>query len=40
VEETWADVDAIAGLTGFAPSTTLEEGIPRFAAWFREYYAG
>jgi len=40
VEETWADVDAIAQLTGFAPSTTLEEGIPRFAGWFRGYQAG
>ena len=40
VEETWADVDAIGRLTGFAPSTTLEEGIPRFAAWFREYHGG
>jgi UDP-glucuronate 4-epimerase len=39
VEETWADVDAIGRLTGFAPSTTLEEGIPRFAAWFRDYHA-
>ena len=40
VEETWADVGAIGRLTGFAPSTTLEQGIPRFAAWFREYYLG
>jgi UDP-glucuronate 4-epimerase len=40
VQETWADVDAIGRLTGFAPSTTLEEGIPRFAAWFREYHGG
>jgi UDP-glucuronate 4-epimerase len=40
VEETWADVDAIGRLTGFAPTTTLEQGIPRFAAWFRDYYAG
>jgi UDP-glucuronate 4-epimerase len=35
VEETCADVDAIAALTGFQPSTSLAEGIPRFAAWFR-----
>jgi len=34
VEETFAWVDSIAALTGFAPKTTLEEGIPRFAAWF------
>ena len=36
VPETWADVDAIKRL-GFAPSTSLEDGIARFAAWFLEY---
>jgi UDP-glucuronate 4-epimerase len=35
VEETFASLDAIGALTGFAPSTSLEEGIPRFVAWFR-----
>jgi UDP-glucuronate 4-epimerase len=35
VEETFADVDAIGALTGYRPSTTLAEGIPRFVAWFR-----
>lgn len=35
VEETYADVDAIAALTGFQPSTSLAEGVPRFVAWFR-----
>jgi UDP-glucuronate 4-epimerase len=34
VEETYADVDAIMALTGFQPSTSLAEGIPRFVAWF------
>jgi UDP-glucuronate 4-epimerase len=34
VEETFASVDAIGALTGFAPRTSLEDGIPRFAAWF------
>jgi UDP-glucuronate 4-epimerase len=38
VEETWASVDAIGALTGFAPSTALEAGIPRFSAWFLEYH--
>lgn len=37
VEETFASVDAIRSLTGFAPSTTLAEGIPRFVAWFRAW---
>ena len=34
VEETYADVDAIEALTGFRPTTSLAEGIPRFVAWF------
>jgi UDP-glucuronate 4-epimerase len=40
VEETFASVDAIHSLTGFVPSTTLAEGIPRFAAWFRGWHGG
>ncbi|HQT65058.1 MAG: protein CapI [Acidocella sp. 20-57-95] len=32
--ETWADVSALAALTGYAPQTRLEEGIPRFVAWY------
>jgi UDP-glucuronate 4-epimerase len=39
VEETFAAVDKIGALTGFSPSTRLEEGIPRFAAWFRAWHA-
>jgi UDP-glucuronate 4-epimerase len=37
VAETCASVEAIAALTGFAPSTSLAEGIPRFASWFLEW---
>ena len=37
VLETCADVDAIGALAGFAPSTALSDGIPRFAAWFLEW---
>ncbi len=39
VEETWADVSAIGAISGFAPVTPLDIGIPRFAAWFRDYEA-
>lgn len=39
VEETFADVTAIGALTGFAPRTTLAEGIPKFVAWFRAWHA-
>lgn len=38
VEETFASVDAIAALTGYAPSTPLSVGIPRFVAWFRAWH--
>jgi UDP-glucuronate 4-epimerase len=34
ITETRADVSAIGALTGFAPSTPLSVGIPRFAEWF------
>ena len=39
VQETFAAVDSIGALTGFAPSTPLAEGIPRFAAWFKGWNA-
>jgi UDP-glucuronate 4-epimerase len=38
VEETFASIDAIAALTGFAPRTSLEEGIPRFVTWFKAWH--
>jgi UDP-glucuronate 4-epimerase len=38
VEETYADVAAIGALTGFSPRTSLDEGIPRFVAWFRGWH--
>jgi UDP-glucuronate 4-epimerase len=40
VEATFASIDAIGALTGFAPSTPLSVGIPRFVTWFREWQAG
>jgi len=39
VAETFASVEAIGALTGFAPRTPLAVGIPRFAAWFLEWAA-
>jgi UDP-glucuronate 4-epimerase len=38
VRETFAAIDVIAALTGFAPRTSLEEGIPRFVAWFKSWH--
>jgi len=38
VPATYASIDRLAALTGFAPSTPLAEGLARFVAWYREYY--
>jgi UDP-glucuronate 4-epimerase len=38
VPETYADVSRLAAVTGFAPSTPIEEGIDRFVAWYRAYH--
>ena len=38
VPATWADIDDLERDVGFRPRTRLSEGIPRFVAWFREYY--
>ena len=38
VVETYANVDALAAAVGYRPTTTLDEGIGRFVAWYREYH--
>ena len=38
VKATYADTTALARAVGFAPSTPLEQGLQRFADWFRQYY--
>ncbi|WP_119460318.1 SDR family NAD(P)-dependent oxidoreductase [Rhodospirillaceae bacterium SYSU D60014] len=38
VRETFADITAAANDLGFAPRTPIDEGIPQFVAWFREYH--
>ena len=40
VEATYASVDAIGALTGFAPLTPLSVGVPRFVAWFETWRSG
>ena len=37
VPASWADIAASRRDLGFAPATTLAEGLPRFVAWFRQY---
>jgi UDP-glucuronate 4-epimerase len=39
VQRTWADVTKSARALGYAPRTSLEEGIGRFVTWFRGAYA-
>ncbi|MFO1413419.1 MAG: NAD-dependent epimerase/dehydratase family protein [Burkholderiales bacterium] len=38
VPATYAAIDRLQALTGFAPRTPLAEGLARFVAWYREYY--
>jgi len=38
VPATCADVDDLMRDAGFAPKTTIEEGISKFVEWYREYY--
>ena len=38
VPATYADIEDLARDVGFKPSTTIEEGIPRFVKWYREFY--
>jgi UDP-glucuronate 4-epimerase len=38
VRDTYADISAIQNDLGFQPSTGIEQGIPRFVAWYRDYH--
>src|SRR5690606_35335379 len=37
VKETYADITDTTALTGFKPATTIEQGVPRFVAWYKDY---
>ena len=37
VETTFADIEKSRALLGFSPSTSLEEGLPKFVEWYRNY---
>ena len=39
VSGTFADVSRLAELTGYAPKVSLEQGLPRFVAWYRDYFS-
>ena len=38
VSATYADIDRARSLLDFEPRTPIDEGIPRFVAWFRAYH--
>ena len=38
VPATYADVDDLMKDVGFRPATSIEDGIRKFVAWYREYY--
>ena len=38
VRDTYADIGAIQRDLGFAPTTRIDAGIPKFVEWYREYH--
>ncbi len=38
VPDTWADVSALRRDVGYAPGTSIEDGVARFVQWYREYF--
>ncbi len=38
VPATYADIEDLKRDVGFEPKTTLEEGIPKFIAWYKDYF--
>lgn len=38
VPDTWADVSAIRRDVGYAPTTSIDEGLRKFAEWYKDFY--
>ena len=38
VYETYADITESQEILGFQPATRIDEGLPRFVAWYRDYH--
>ena len=38
VHKTYADITAISRDLGYAPTTAIEEGVPSFVRWYRDYH--
>jgi UDP-glucuronate 4-epimerase len=38
VKKTYADIDSSRRDFGFEPVTSIDEGLPRFIAWYKDYH--
>ena len=38
VQATYADIDATRNDLGYEPITPISAGVPKFVAWYRDYY--
>lgn len=38
VHETYADVSETTAITGYKPTTSINEGVPKFIEWYKTYY--
>lgn len=38
IAETFADIEETTRLTGFKPTTTINEGVPQFVKWYKDFY--
>ena len=40
VLQTYADAADLTRDIGYRPTTSIEDGIPKFVAWYKDYYGG
>ena len=38
VKDTWADISLMKTITGYEPTTTIDDGVNKFVTWYRSYY--
>ena len=38
VKATYADIDDLQQVTGFKPTSTIDEGLKKFVEWYKGYY--
>jgi UDP-glucuronate 4-epimerase len=38
IEATYADVTETTEAVGYRPTTSIDEGIPKFVSWFKQYH--